>query len=144
MSDAYDVIAYAGRELPAEYFNMVASRWMRSLRYGNDYFRLMVPETFYKSYYRFIVCIIEKTHTVVRLAVLADDHDVVLGFSVVRGGPEGPGRVLEYIHVHKDQRRQGIAARLVPASIDTITHLTRTGLSIWGSKHPEWKFDPFA
>lgn len=140
MSDAYDVIAYHGSEVPSELRNLVRARWMRSLRYGNDYFRLMVPESFYASYQRYIDAILAKQSAVVRFAVLADDRDVVLGFAVVRGS------ILDYVHVHKDQRRQGIARMLVCRGPETeaITHLTRTGLTIWGSKCPDWKFDPFA
>ena len=138
MSDAYGMVDISGDRLPPELRNLVLSRWMRSLRFGNDYFRLMVPESFYASYQRFINRILSDPDAVVRFAVLADDRDVVLGFAVSRA------HVLDYVHVHKDQRRQGIAAALMSPQFDTITHLTRTGLTIWGSKRPEWKFDPFA
>ena len=140
MSDAYDVIAIPADELSTELRNLILSRWMRSLRFGNDYFKLMVPQSFYDNYDRYILNTLAKAW--VRLAVLADDRDVVLGFAVFRHVMTGG--ILDYVHVHKDQRRQGIAKALVPSGTHTITHLTRTGLSIWGSKHPEWKFDPFA
>ena len=142
MTDAYEVIGMHGAELPPELKNLVRSRWMRSLRYGNDDFKLMVPESFYRSYDAFISTILAKPATWVRLAVLADDPDVVLGFAVCRSS--AAGEILDYVHVHKDQRLQGIAKRLMPAGVHTITHLTRTGLTIWGSKRPDWKFDPFA
>ncbi len=138
MTDAYKIVARPGASLVGELKNLVRARWMRSLRYGNDYFRLMIPESFYASYQRFIDQILAHPFCVVAFAVLVDDHDVVLGFAVSRG------HILDYVHVHKDQRRQGIARRLVPAGDLTITHLTRTGLTIWGSKCPGWKFDPFA
>lgn len=142
MTDAYKVISCNGLELPPELVNLVRARWMRSLRYGNDYFRLTNPVSFYRSYQQFIDGLLAKHNTWVRFAVLADDHDVVLGFAVLRSGPAG--EILDYVHVHKDQRRQGIARRLMPNGVHTITHLTRTGLSIWGGKCPQWQFDPFA
>ena len=117
MSDAFAIIAFPGDELAPELRNLVLSRWMRSLRFGNDYFKLMVPES--------LLCGLRPIHlafllvspgAVVRFAALADDHDVVLGFSVTRGA------VLDYIHVHKDARRQGIAKRLLPPVVHTITH----------------------
>lgn len=140
MTDAYDVIAMPAKDLSNEVRNLILSRWLRSLRFGNDYFKLISPASYYANYDDFIQRLL--AHAWVRLAVLADDRDVVLGFSVYRHTLEGG--ILDYVHVHKDQRRQGIARRLVPDATHTITHLTRTGLTLWGSKRPEWKFDPFA
>lgn len=134
----YTVISYPGILLPASYIGLVYSKWKRSLRYGNDYFRLITPESYYAAYDAYITKILRSANAVVRLAVLSDDHDVALGFAVTRGS------ILDYVHVQKDMRRYGIGTKLVPAEITTITHLTRTGLSIWGSKFKDWKFNPFA
>lgn len=97
----------------------------------------MTPEAYYSTYHRYIIGILTRPETFVRMAVLAGADDVVLGFSVVRG------TTLDYVHVHRDQRGQGIARSLVPPDIDTISHLTKTGLTIWGSKYSKWIFNPF-
>ncbi|MES2347852.1 MAG: hypothetical protein V4641_09825 [Pseudomonadota bacterium] len=127
---------------PAEkldpYLPLVFSKWLRSLRYGNDYFRLIDQKAYYTAYHRYIQGILGHSEAAVRLAVLTDDPDVVLGFSVTRGP------VLDYVHVHKDQRKLGIGRKLVPPGITTITHVTRTGLSIWGAKMVGVAFNPFA
>ena len=133
----YSVISYSAHDLPQAYRGMVFAKWLRSLRFGNDYFKLVDSACYYSAYHRYISNILGKLETVVTVAVLSDDKDVALGFSVSRGN------ILDYVHVHKDQRKQGIGTRLIPRGIDTITHLTRTGLSIWGSKYKAWKFDPF-
>jgi hypothetical protein len=73
----------------------------------------------------------------VRLAVLGDDSDVVLGFSCSRGD------VLDYVHVHKDYRRNGIGCSLISEGIQTITHLTHNGMSFWTAVLPNTKFNPF-
>jgi GNAT superfamily N-acetyltransferase len=117
---------------------MIFSKWLRSLRYGNDYFRLIDPDEYWKAYNAYIKSILMRGDTMVRIASLTEDADVALGFSVVRGA------VLDYVHVHKDFRKKGIGRILVPKNIKVITHLTKTGLSIWGSKYPKWKFNPFA
>lgn len=135
---SYKVLAYRGADLPDEYRGILFAGWLRSFRHGNDYFRLVVPDKYYKTYHRYISTILENPETTVRLAVLSDDKDVVLGFSVSRGG------ILDYVYVNKDQRRQGIAKSLLPPEVDTITHLTKTALTIWGSKYGDWKFNPFA
>lgn len=135
---SYTVLPFKGPELPDEFENLILSRWMRSLRYTNDYYKLIHPDSYYAVYQRIIKSILSRLETTVALAVLTDDHDIVLGFSVSRGN------ILDFIHVHKHQRRLGIGRTLIPDGIDTITHLTHTGMSIWASKYGHWKFNPFA
>jgi hypothetical protein len=137
--ESYTVIRYAGRSLPDIYRNLVLSKWMRSFRYGNDYIKLADSDSYYFAYSIYINRILNLLpDTLVRLAVLTSDTDVVLGFSVIRG------RILDFVHVHKDQRRQGIGRSLVPDYIERFTHLTRTGMKLWPTKMPKCKFDPFA
>lgn len=135
---SYSVVVYAGSNFPSCYLGMVYSKWLRSLRYGNDFFKLIDPEAYYDAYQQYISTILSREKCRVRLAVLTLEPDVVLGFSIHRDN------VLDYIHVHRDNRRLGIGKHLIPNGIDTITHLTRTGMSIWGSKCKHWKFNPFA
>jgi GNAT superfamily N-acetyltransferase len=134
----YSVLSFPAQDIPKDYLPLIFSKWLRSLRYGNDMFKLIDVDAYYRTYHHYIGLILQRVDAVVRLAVLTDDKDVVLGFSVSHGS------VLDYVHVHKDQRRQGIGMALLPLGIDTISHVTKTGLSIWGSKFREWKFNPFA
>lgn len=134
----YTVIVYPARALPEQYRAMIFAKWLRSLRHGNDYFKLVDAKSYYTNYNRFLGNVLSRETAAVRLAVLSDDRDVVLGFSVSHDN------VLDYVHVHKDQRRMGIGKHLVPPGIDTISHLTRTAMGIWGNKYGHWKFDPFA
>lgn len=135
---SYSVLAFSARDLPKDYVPMIYSRWLRSFRAGNDYFKLINPsKNYYDRYHAYVTNILARPEAVVRLAVLSDDKDVALGFAVSRG------TVLDYIFVDKDQRRQGIATALLPKHIDTITCLTRTAMSIWGTKYRNWAFDPF-
>ncbi len=138
MTASYDIVSWPADLLPKSYWNMILSRWKRSLRHGNDFFKLNDPEAFSAAYDRHIDQILHQGDAMVRLAVLTEDHDVALGFAVFRGA------VLDYVHVHKDQRRLGIGSKLVPEAIHTITHLTKTGLIIWANKYPKWKFNAFA
>jgi hypothetical protein len=120
------------------YINLIYSKWLRSFRYGNDYIKLTDSESYYVNYHRYITTLLQKPETTIRLAVLTDDADVVLGFSVSRGN------ILDYVHVHKDNRRIGIGTKLIPPGIDTFTHCTKTWLSIWNDKYKDWKFNLFA
>jgi hypothetical protein len=137
VTDTYTVIAYSARTLPDQYRNMIYAKWLRSLRFGNDYFKLIDSDDYYLTYHRYITNLMQQPSATVRLAVLSDDRDVVLGFAVTRGN------ILDYVHVHKDHRKCKIGTHLIPCGIDTITHLTRTAMAIWGSKYSNWKFNPF-
>ncbi len=134
---SYDIVRFDGHVLPLAYSGLVYSRWMRSLRYGNDYFRRIKSDAYFSAYDGYIHRLLHTVGTSVRLAVVSDSHDVVLGFSV------GCNNVLHYVHVHKDYRHQGIGRNLIPWGTDTFTHLTKTGDAIWESKFPEWSFNPF-
>ncbi len=134
---SYSVVRYPAAKLPAQYLNLILSRWKRSLRHGNDYYKLIATDSYFAAYDWYLTRLLAEPGSTIRLAVLAKDPDVVLGFSVCRGD------VLDYVHVHKDQRRLGIGSRLVPDDVAIVSHLTRTGLTIWGSKYPQWKFNPF-
>lgn len=136
--DTYQVIAFLGKNIPKQYKNLIYSKWLRTLRYGNDYFKLIDSHSYYSVYERYIAHTLDKPTVVVRFAVLSIDQDVVLGFSVSQEN------TLHYVYTHKDNRRQGIARSLVPFTVKTITHLTKTGLTLWNSKAPEAIFNPFA
>jgi GNAT superfamily N-acetyltransferase len=135
--DEYKVIAISAYQLPESYRPMIYSKWLRSLRYGNDYFKLIEAGSYFTHYHKYLEALLAKPYCVVRLAVLADDYDVVLGFSVTRNS------VLDYVHVHKDYRRTGIGTLLVPSGISKISHITRQGMSFWNNRLKECKFDPF-
>lgn len=133
---SYQVIVFPGHALPEQYRNMVLSKWKRSLKYGNEYFKLCDADAFFKAYDRYIPLILSRPNSAVRIAVLSDARDVALGWSVVSG------KTLHYVHVNHEQRNRGIAKSLVPA-FDTFTHLTKSGLRIWSSKFPSAVFNPF-
>ncbi len=139
VASSFKILYRVASAVVGEKRNYIYSKWLRSLRYGNDFFRLSDPEHYWTAYQRFVGAILDNPETKLKMAVLSDDPDVILGFAVYRG------TVLDYIYVHRDQRRQGIGKALLPEGIDTITHLTTTGLSIWGTnKYGNIKFNPFA
>lgn len=133
----YSVIAFPGYSLPQQYQNMILSQWMRSLKHGNEYFKLADSDAFYEAYGKYIKSILGRASTTVRIAVLGDDRDVALGWSVVEGS------ALHFIRVQYEQRNRGIGRSLVPEGIDTITHLTKAGARIWPRCLPAAIFNPF-
>lgn len=134
---SYTILSYPATALPDAYVNMILSNWMKSFRYLNDYVRLWDQSNYYEVYERLIRGVLARPSASVRLAVLSDDYDVCLGWSVC----ESPA-TLHYVFVRDGNRGEGIARALVPDSIDTITHLTRPALPIWTAKLPKAKFKP--
>lgn len=101
----------------------------------------MTSREFYTNYHKFIEKLLAVDTSYTRLAVLSDDHDIVLGFCVTRGADTK----LDFVHVHSYYRRNGVAKALVPSNVITFTHLTDVGMLIWQEKkQDEWTFNPFA
>lgn len=134
----FEIHCYEGKHIPPQYKAVVRSRWIRTYRHCNDYMKLIYAPAYYSAYEVYVERILERPNVEVRIAVLQDDVDVVLGFSIT----ETPD-ILHYVEVKRIMRRNGIANALVPEKIRYFTHLTKLGLRIWSQKNPEARFSPF-
>jgi|ERR1017187_600191 GNAT superfamily N-acetyltransferase len=117
--------------------NFIYSTWLKGLYYGNDWFKAIDQDVYFVNYQNTLNSILAKPGTIVTVACLKDDLDVILGYSVSHG------EYLDWIWVKPIWRNLGIATDLVPANITAITHLTKSGQSIWHKKYPNWIFNPF-
>ena len=146
---SYKVIKFKGAELPEQYKAMVYSKFLRSLRYGNDYFKLIDKDAYFEVYHNYFNSLLSRPEAIIKLAVLSDDTDVVLGWALVEPN------ILHYVYVNKDYRKTGIGTYLVSDPFSVITHLTTIGVSIWASKYssnpakpnpvkPLVQFNPFS
>lgn len=133
---SYEIVAFAGKAIPENFKGHVFSRWLKSLRYGNDFFRLINSDDYFKAYQKYIHDLLNRPGSVLRIALLPD-RDTILGWSLIEG------RALHYVWVDKDQRNKGIGSNLVPVKIEVISHLTKAGMKIWNAKLPEAVFNPF-
>ena len=143
------IIEFSGKSLPTTYVGLIYSKWLRSLRHGNEFFKTIDPKSYYEIYHAYLTRILASDNCLVRLAVLSDEHDVVLGFCVSRG------TVLDYVHVLRirlkvetgfditDYRKMGIGTKLIPKACDTFTHITKAWQQIWPKKFGHLKFNPF-
>ena len=134
---SYTIKRYNGF-CPEDFKNFIRSRWMRSYRFGNDYIKLADSDSYFAKYTYYLTILLSHPEMHLRIAALTESPDVALGFSVCRGN------ILDYVHVQKDFRKQGIGMKLIPNGINTFTHLTRTGIKLWSTKLPNAKFNPFA
>jgi hypothetical protein len=136
---SYAIRSWYAHELPEQYHGFVIGKWLVQAYRKNDFFKLIDPDVYFSVYKIYITKLMSEADCVVRLATLIDDDDVALGFAAHRSN------ILDFIYVQMDLRGQGIARCLLPKGIDTITHLTKDGLAIWGKqKYSHWKFNPFA
>lgn len=135
------VISFKGSELPENYHAVVIARWLNSLNRLNRYFKLIDRDAYYGVYEKFIKAILARPDVTVKLAALAEDIDVIFGWSVHEDG------ILHYVHVQEPYRKQGISYNLIPENTKIITHVTKHWEEYFmknpKSKFKDLKFNPF-
>lgn len=134
--ERYRLVTYYGVTLPPEFKNLVTAPFLNSLRYGNDLYKLIDKDAYFFSYSKYIESLLQRPHSMVKLAILNDM--TVLGWCLMEN------KVVHYIWVKKEVRRQGIGCALLPKTFDTISHITNKGINIWVNHYPNVKFNPFA
>lgn len=135
---SYRVVSFSGQDPALEpYKAMIYSDFMKSLRYGNDWYALIDSKSYFSIYKRLIDEYFSNPHCVVKLACLTEDLDTCLGWSIAQN------EKLHYCFVKKDQRGQGIGESLIPEHFSQVTHLTKIGQAIRKYKFPEVIFNPF-
>lgn len=141
---SYSIISYAGKDLPTNYQALLFSSWLHTLYSGNAQYRSGLEAMrlgkahYYLEYHKYIESLLQKPDCIVKLAVLTEDHDIVLGYSVSRED------VLDYVFVQKDQQGQKISNALMPNPMTAFTHTTSMWHPIWQSKYKECEFKPRA
>lgn len=138
MESSYTIRQFTGSDPELEQYKaVVLATWLRSLRHGNPFFRDADAKTYWTIYSKVIMALMRRPECVVRVAVLSDEPDVVIGWSAVERN------VLHFVYVKHQGRKRGIARSLIPEQIAVITHLTKTGRSLWQKKLSKAIFNPF-
>lgn len=110
----------------------VYSTMLKGLFFGCELYSQIEPKAFYDNYSKVVDALLDSSE--VRVAVLAETPDVILGYSITNGP------ILHWVFVKKAWRGQGIAKQLV-GTITTVTHLTKPGQAIKIKK--QLTFNPF-
>lgn len=134
---SYKILKFHACKMPQSYRAMVFSEFLRSLRFGNEYFRLVDAEPYFHVYHAYFSVLLARPDAILQIAVLSDEHDTALGWSLTETDK------LHYVYVKKDYRKLGIGRALVSEPFSRFTHVTKIGLSLWTSKAPNAKFNPF-
>lgn len=116
--------------------SFILATWLRGLRFGNDWFRLIDANSYFSTYHALIETILNRPNITVKVACLKEDPEVVLGYSVYENNR------LDWVYVKKAWRSIGIAKTLTPENVTTVSHLTTIGRSIL-LKYPKVVFNPF-
>lgn len=97
----------------------IYSSWLHGLYFGNKAFKdISTPANFFSGYRKVIDKIVQSPRTTIQCAVLKDEEDTILGYSVFT--PES----IHWVFVKPDWRLIGIAKSLVPDTIKIMTHTT--------------------
>lgn len=126
-----------------QYKPLVLATWLRSLKYGSDFFELADNRSYFTTYSKVILNLLKRPECRGRIAVLSSEPDVAIGYSIYEG------KVLHFIFVRRggkgeeSGRKQGIGTELMPQGIEVFTHVTKVGKAIWKKKYKDLKFNPF-
>jgi len=134
---SYTIIQIPAAQIPPQYANLIRSKFLRTLKFGNFFFRQIDSRTYFENYQRYIMILIQRPNSKIKLAVLTDEPDTVLGWCLIED------KTLHYVWVDNLQRKQGIAKALCEGGFDKVTHMTHTGFNIF-KKLNNVIFDPWS
>lgn len=116
--------------------NFVMATFLRGLYYGDSWFSKIPKQVFMDNYK--LVAEHLLTKSVVKIACLPEDPEVIIGYSILSADYSA----IEWVYVKKAWRLKGIGRRLVPKYPTAVTHLSKLGESLL-SKFENTIFNPF-
>lgn len=136
--EGYKIISIRSNEPRFKLYRaFVANTFLDGMKYGNDTFKKIDRKVFFDKYNALLAVLFHKP-IIVKIAVMANDPDHYLGFSMI------DGNTLHFVYVRPEVRGGGIARELVPNDqIKQFSHITKLGNRIWKERRKEWIFNPF-
>lgn len=120
--------------------NFILASWLRGLYYGDSWYRDIPKDIFMKNYHKVLTAVLCRESTIVLIACLKEDPDVILGYSVTHS--KDNNTVLDWVFVKSAWRNIGIGRSLVPTNMNSVTHLSKVGKALL-PKYPSVVFNPF-
>lgn len=118
--------------------SFILATFLRGLYYGDSWFSMIPKSIFMDNYKRVAEGILANPKTLVKIACLKEDPDVILGYSILSNNYS----TIVWVYVKSAWRKQGIAKSILPQFPTTVTHLSALGKSLL-SKYPNVTFNPF-
>ena len=125
----------AGKE---EDKNFILATFLRGLYYGDSFFSRIPKDIFMNKYKLVANALVNDEKTIVRIACLPEDPDVILGYSLISSDQS----TVYFTFVKTAWRKRGIGKSLVPPSPQYVAHLTKLGESLL-DKINNPQFNPF-
>lgn len=119
--------------------NFILATFLRGVYYGDSWYSFIPKDIFMNNYKYTAEALLENPNTIVMIACLPDDPEVILGYALLGNNYQ----LLHFVYVKSAWRQKGIAKALVPSRLTEVTHLTAVG-KILMKKFPDLIFNPFA
>lgn len=117
-------------------YPFIYSSWLQSLWAGNSWFKLIRRDLYFKKYHDVVENVLRSTNSIVLIACLLDEPDIILGFSAREGDR------LHYVFVKEDWRGIGLGSDL-SLPFKEVSHITKIGLGIFKKHRKPVPFNPF-
>jgi hypothetical protein len=118
--------------------NFILATFLRGLYYGESFFS-RIPKNIFMDKYKLVAqALVNDKNTVIKIACLPEDPDVILGYSLLSADYQ----TVYFVFVKKIWRQRGLGRSLVPANPTYVAHLTKLGDSLL-PKINNPKFNPF-
>lgn len=125
---------YDIRDFKTEDTNFVLATFYNGVFYGDNRFLGMAKKSFISTYKVLGERLIRDPNTVIKVACLKDEPDVILGYSILSADYLG----IKWVFVKDRWRKRGIGKSLVPRYPVYVTHKTEIGNALMP------KFENFA
>lgn len=119
--------------------NFILATFLRGIYYGDSWFSEIPKDIFMNTYKNVIGNLVNNPTTIIKVACLVEDPNVILGYSVL----SAEYSCIEFVYVKSAWRKRGIARSLLPQHPTTVTHLTGLG-RVLIKKFSNVIFNPFA
>lgn len=130
---------YDIRDIKSEDHNFILATFLRGLYYGDSWYSQIDKKAFMENYKKFINILINNDKTVVKIACLKEDSDVILGYSILSADYQ----TVHWVFVKQAWRNKGIARSLLPQRPTAVTHLTALGKTLLTKFENQPTFNPF-
>lgn len=116
----------------------IISTFLKALYYGDSWFSSIPKDVFMDNYKLVAQSLMQGANTVVKVACLPEDPDVILGYSIL----SADFQVIHFVYVKRHWRFRGIATALTPRHPTAVTHMTTQALPLMSKLSPAI-FNPF-